>query len=409
MSTNTILKKNNMLKLLNIIHKYGAMTKPEIAKAAKLTSVTVHNFVNELIEKKIILEEGIADSIGGRRAVLYRFNSKLFYIIGINIGVKRVLVNVFDLDLNVIDSLNKKYELADATVDEGIRFILDLVALLLNRAGLTKEQIIGIGVSAPGPVNYSKGLIFNFPNLPKWRNVPLKDIIESETKLPVFVDKDNNASLLSLKWKNLLKSTDNVVYLSTIEGIGTGILLNGEIYRGNHNAAGEVGHITVEVDGPKCNCGNYGCIELFASDLAIINTLIKELPNRKNSILYELSQGDPSKISIPLAIEAAQKNDSLVLDVFRRAGKYMGICISNILKVYAPMEVIIESTWLKEFREIFYSILDYVYETSNFFERNDVRITLNTFENSFMLGPATVVLDNIFETYEGNRLLGQIL
>jgi predicted NBD/HSP70 family sugar kinase len=409
MATNTILKKNNMLQLINIIRNCGAITKPEIAKLSKFTSVTVHNFVNELIEKNIILEEGIADSNGGRRAIIYRFNSKIFYIIGINIAVKKVVVSVFDLDLNIINSVSQKCELADSTVDEGIRFILDLVSLLIDKTGISKEKIIGIGVSVPGPVNYSKGLIYNLPNLPKWRNVPLKDIIESEIKLPVFIDKDNNASLLSLKWKNVLKNNDNVVFLCTSEGIGTGILINGEIFRGNHNAAGEVGHITVEIDGPKCNCGNNGCIELYASDLAIINSLIKGLQSKKEGILYELCQGDSSKISMSLAIEAVQKNDPFVKEVFTRAGKYMGICISNILKVYAPTEVIIESTWLNEFSEIFYSILDYVYETGNFFERNDVRITLNTVENSFMTGSATIVLDHLLKTPEDNKLLSQIV
>jgi len=401
-------KKLNMLKLINIIKNNGQITKPEITSLSGLTSVTVHNFVNEMVEKNIILEEGNADSNGGRRAALYRFNSNLYNIIGINIAVKKVIVSLFDLDLNILDTIDKKCKLDLLTVDEGIRFILDMVDTLIKKSGVNRDKIIGIGMSVPGPVNYEKGLIYELPNLPKWRNIPIKDIFEQETKLPVYVDKDNNGALLGLKWKNILKHTDNIVYLCTIEGIGTGILLNGEIFRGNRCAAGEVGHITVEMNGPKCNCGNFGCIELFASDLSIINNLNSQLESKKEGVLYELCNGDVSKINMPLAIEAAKKGDNVVKEVFKEAGRYLSVCINNILKIYAPMEIIIESTWLNEFKEIYYSILDYVYETSNFFERNDVRISLNTFKDSYIVGSATVVLDNLFKAYEGNKLLSQI-
>lgn len=403
------IKKANMLKLVNIIKNSGLITKPELATLSGLTSVTVHNFVNELMEKEIVLEEGNADSIGGRRAVLYRINSKLFNIIGIHFAVTKITISIFDLDLNILYSYSKNCKLDLLTVDEGIRLILDMVYSILNEVDIKIEKIIGIGVLVPGPVNYEKGLIYELPNLPKWRDIPIADIIGNDLRLPVYVDKDNNGALLDLKWRKVLRNAENVVYLSTIEGVGTGILLNGEIYRGNRCAAGEVGHITVEMNGPKCNCGNYGCLELYASDLAIINSLIMELKKRKEGILYNMCCSDLNSINIALAVEAAKKGDQLVKEVFHEAGRFLSVCIGNILKMYAPMEVIIESTWLGEFKEVYYSILDYVYETSNFFERNDVRIALNTLENSVIFGTATIVLDRLFKTYENNKLLSQII
>lgn len=404
-----LIKKVNILKLLNIIKNSSQITKPELAALSGLTSVTVHNFVNELIEKNIVLEEGSADSSGGRRAVLYRFNSKLFCIIGINIAVRKVTVSIFDLDLNILDSASKNCKLELLTVDEGIRLILDIVYSLLDKSGIELKKIAGIGVAVPGTVNYEKGLIYELPNLTKWKNVPIKDIIENEIKLPVNVDKDNNCALLALKWKKAIRNSENVVYLSTIEGIGTGVLLGGEIFRGNRGAAGEVGHITVKIDGPRCNCGNYGCVELFASDLSIINSLCVQLKEQKEGIFYNLCGGDFNKVSIPLAVEAAKRGDQLVREVFFNAGRYLSVCVSNVLKVYAPMEIIIESTWLGEFNEIYYSILDFAYETSKFFERNDVRITLNNLEDTTILGSATIVLDNLFNSYEENKLLSLVV
>lgn len=401
-------KKNNALNILKTIKNNGQATKPEIAAFTGLTSVSVHNFVNELVEKNIILEEGNAGSNGGRRAVLYRFNSNLYNIIGINIAVKYVTVSLFDLDLNILDSITKKSKLELLNVDEGIRLIVDMVNSLMDKLNVKSEKIAGIGVSVPGPVNYEKGLIYELPNLPKWRNIPIKDILENELGMPVHVDKDINGMLLGLKWKNVLKNSDNVVYLVTIEGIGTGILLNSEIYRGNRCAAGEVGHLTVDINGPRCNCGNYGCIELYASDLAIINGLSEQFEEEKESILYKLCEGDVSRINMSNIVEAAKQGDLQVKETLRNAGKYLGICINNILKTYAPMEVVIESTWLGEFNDIYYSILDYVYETSNFFERSHVRITLNAFENIYFIGSATTVLDNLFKTHENNKLLAQI-
>lgn len=404
--TNTYaIKRSNMLNIMRIIKNSGQITKPEITAASGLTSVTVHNFVNELIEKKIVFEEGNANSNGGRRAVLYRFNSNLYNIIGVNFAVKKVTVSLFDLDLNILDSMSKKCKLELLTVDEGIRFIVEMVRSLVDKSGINNEKIIGIGVLVPGPVDYGQGLIYELPNLPKWRNIPIKDILENSLGIPVYVDKDNNGALLGLKWKNVFKNTDNVVYFSAIEGIGTGILLNSEIFRGNRCAAGEIGHISVDMKGPRCNCGNYGCVELYASDMAILNALSSDLEKNKQGILYELCNGDLNKISIPLVIEAGKKGDRLVNEVLQNAGKYLGACINNILKIYAPTDIVIDSTWLGEYEDIYFSMIDFIYETSNFFERNQVRINLNTLENIVIIGSATIVLDNLFKTCEGNRLL----
>jgi len=400
-----LLKKSNMLEIIKTVKNSGPITKPDIAKQTGLASATVHNLVNELLNKNIVIEEGNADSSGGRKALLYRFNSRIYYIVGVDIGVKSITAIIFDLDLNVIEKIQKKYELADYGVEEGISFTVGLLKELLKKVKDNKEKVVGIGISVPGPVDFQKGIVLKLTNVIKWKNIPLKEIIENEMGIPTIIDNDSNSSVLSLKWIEAARGMKNVVYLSTTEGIGTGLLINGSVYRGDHHIAGEIGHLSVDLEGDKCNCGNTGCIELMSSDLGIIGLARKVLRDENDSMIKELCGNKLDNLNMEIIVQAAKKRDAAARELLLCAAKYIGICISNIIRIYDPNEIIIDSTWLKDFNDIFNSIKDYVYESMEFINRDDVKINLNPIKDIFVVGAATLVLEHQFKSYENNKLL----
>jgi predicted NBD/HSP70 family sugar kinase len=405
MSQANSLKKSNLFEIIKSVKKNGPITKPEITKLTGLASATVFNLVNELVDKNVLKQNGNAYSQGGRRALYYSFNCNLFYIVGVDIGVNSIAAAIYDLDLNVIDKCQKKFELSENSVEKGINFTIILLKELFQRVGAEHDKILGIGISVPGPVNFSKGTIIKLTNVPKWRNVPLKEILEDELKIMVMIDNDSNNSILSMKWIHMNKEKSDIVYLSTTDGIGMGILINGAIYRGNHYIAGEIGHISVDKNGEKCNCGNRGCIELYSSDRSIVNIIRRGLNNGEVSILRDMCNNNFSNLDMEMIVNAAKNGDDFAKGNLERAGEILSICISNIIKNYDPEEIIIDSTWLRDFTNIVNDLKNNVYEITRLINRDEVRITFNPLKDLFIIGAATLILENQFGSYENCRLL----
>jgi len=399
------VKKKNILSLLSLIKKRKTLTKSEMASLTGLTIVTVNNTINDLLAKNIIVEDGSAVSNGGRKAAIYKLNNSGQYIVGVNIAVQRLAVSIFDFELNIVKSHTAFCEVDLMSIDECIFTIRETVNTLLDEAKIEKASVMGVGVVVPGPVNYDCGLIYSLPNLKKWNNIPLKEILENELALPVYVENDNNSSALLLKWSGVLRPNTTCVYLCTTEGIGSGMLINGEIYRGNRGASGEFGHITLNTAGEKCKCGNHGCLELYSSDMAIIKKISEHVKEKKSGILYDLCGGSVSKIDIAMALEAVRLGEEDIWRFFVDAARYIAMCIDTILKVMAPNEIIIENMWLDELKEVFSMLLDRVYENTDFFRRNDVKISLNTVTDTILLSPGAIVLDHLLTNTEDNKLL----
>lgn len=381
------------------------MTKPDVAKVTNLTVSTVGNFINQMIEKNIINEEGNADSNGGRKASLFSFNAKIYYVIGLAIGIKSITIGLFDLKLNMVEKIEQRYKLDEVVVEEGIQFICNLIHTILKKAKINKEKIAGVGISVPGPVNYEKGLIYEFTNAPGWRNIPLKDIIEKELDIITAVDKDNNCNVLSLMCMDDTQKLKNIIYLSTFEGIGTGILIEGKVYRGNHGVAGEIGHISADINGEKCICGNTGCIELMASNLSIINKVKKKINNGAPTLVTELCDGCIENVNMDIIIQAAKKQDSMAKDVLWNASKYICMLICNVIKIYDPDEIILDCIWLQEFNDIFYKVMNDIYENTAIIRRNDVKITMNTVKELHVIGAAMLIVEHQFSSFENCVLL----
>lgn len=202
-----------------------------------------------------------------------------------------------------------------------------------------KEFIKGIGIGAPGQVDLRSGKIIYAPNL-NWHNVPLRELLQKKYALPVFVDNDVRCAMLAEYKFGSAKNVSNFFCVFVGTGIGGGIMVNGKVLRGTTNSAAEIGHITIEKEGPRCNCGNLGCLESLASGPKIIAYVIKKLKEKK-SIIKDIVDNDLEKINIDVIQKAFELRDKVAIDALERAAEYIGAGVASLINVLNPEMVIL--------------------------------------------------------------------
>ncbi len=212
--------------------------------------------------------------------------------------------------------------------------IVDLIERV--RQDAANDSILGVGIGTPGPVDARAGILLSPPNLPGWRDVPLRAILEERLQLPVRLANDGNAAALGEWAFGGGQGHQNVVYLTISTGIGGGVISDGRLFLGHRGLAGEVGHMTLEPGGPRCNCGNYGCWEALASGTAIARdgaALVREGASR---ILARLCGGVTEQVDARMVGQAAEEGDPAALEIIGRAARYSGVGVANLLHLYSP-------------------------------------------------------------------------
>lgn len=334
-----LMKEINQSIVLNIIKNYGPISRSDIAKKTKLSSTTVSTLVDGLTKQEYLEEIGEGESSGGRRPILLKFNSGAHFVIGVELEGKNISVAVTDLKINIINRLTEEIKNTDEflVVDE----IINLARQTMEKSGVEFGKIIGIGVGATGLIDTERGIIRQAVNL-DWKDVPLKDLIENKfDQIPIYIDNIANVAALGEKWAGAGKEATNLIYIRIGTGIGAGIILNRTIYEGSNGNAGEIGHMTIEPNGPRCKCGNRGCLEVLASGSAIAKQAITEMLGGRDTLIEKLTNGSVEEITAKVVAEAAKKGDRLALEIWEETGEYLGIAIANLINIYNPEIIII--------------------------------------------------------------------
>ncbi|SFL98755.1 ROK family transcriptional regulator [Pelosinus propionicus] len=321
-----LVKQINKMIVLNTIYKKRPISRAEIAKVTGLNKSTVSALVDELLTEELVLEMGAGESQGGRRPVNLSINKEVGNIIGIDLGVNYILSIMTNFAGEII--WEKRIDLQHAHNSPGQR-IADLQTLIeemIVSASQTVRGIIGIGIGVPGIVNYEQGLILSAPNL-GWENIELRSMIEQKFGIPVFIDNEANAGAIGEKWFGAGKRADEFLYISAGTGIGAGIIINNELYRGSKGLSGEIGHMTVSLDGIPCSCGNAGCLEEYASEKALFR--------------YMKEYACVEELTIFNIIDNAIAGDEVSRKAFEYVGKCLGIGVANLINAFNPQLVII--------------------------------------------------------------------
>lgn len=212
---------------------------------------------------------------------------------------------------------------------------------LLSLNTISFNNIRGIGIGLPGLIDFSRGIVFNLTNIPGWNNIPFKKILEHRLGMPVYIDNDVNAICLGEYLYGAVKGVSNVIALSLGTGVGGGIILNKSLYRGASFSAGEIGHILIDKNGPRCGCGRSGCLESYIGNYAIVRMTREQLKKKPSRILNDLTDGDFNKLTPKLINMAARKGDSLSIRVWQEAGRYLGIGLSILVNLINPDRIVL--------------------------------------------------------------------
>lgn len=323
----SLMRELNQALILNLVRQEGHISRAEIAKRTNLSRSTVSNIINELIEAKRIYEIQKGESRGGRRPILLELNYRSHCIVGIELATTSLHLLITDLKAVILHEHREPFDIT-AGPDCAAEHLTRVVNQALHDAGIPREHVAGVGIGVPGPLTYATGKTIAPPIMPGWSGVSLRERFSDALELPVYVDNDANLGALAEYRLGAAQGIRNVAYLylgST--GIGAGLVLNGSVYRGEIGSAGEIGHLTIDEDGPLCSCGSYGCLEAFAG----LPRLLRQAA--------ELSGGQPQTLD-QLLQQAHNKNEQ-ILNLFITSGTHLGVAVANLLNLYNPGLVVI--------------------------------------------------------------------
>ncbi|MFQ5689616.1 MAG: ROK family protein [Gemmatimonadota bacterium] len=266
------------------------------------------------------------------------------YIVGVDLGGTSINVGVVPFRGGTILGMRsmptESHHGAKFVVDRMVRMIRDAMRDARREKEIPADGIIGIGLGSPGPLDRETGTVLETPNL-GWRNFPLRDLIANEIGLDAVLDNDANAAALGEWWLGSARDVDNMVGVTLGTGIGGGIILDGEVYHGVSDAAGEIGHMTIVATGRKCNCGNYGCLEAYASGPAIAARAVEGLDAGVESLLPDLVAGNLARITAETVYQAIVSGDAYAADVMRETAGFLGTGVANLINLLNPEMVVV--------------------------------------------------------------------
>lgn len=281
------------------------------------------------------------------------------FVIGVDLGGTKINTGIVDEKGRVHRSI-KVPTLANEGPYPVIERIKKSIYDVLKEQNMDIKDIGGIGIISPGPIDSDRGLVINPSNLPGWDHIPIVNILNEEFHLPVMLDNDANAAALAEYLFGSGKGLKNFVYITVSTGIGGGVILDGKLYRGANSNAGEVGHMTIDFKGPKCNCGNIGCFEVYASGTGLARFAKRAVQEGKDTLIKELA--GEKDINAQHVFEAAILKDPVALELVDNEAFYLGVGISNILTFANPERIAIGGGISKQWDMFYNRMMDTISE-----------------------------------------------
>lgn len=320
----------------------GGVSRADLARQMDLTRAAITTIINDLIAEGLVREtDESQDSIpasSGRRPIMLEMNPQRSNIVGIDMGATHLSVVVSDFSAHILAEIETPFDIKNSPascLDE-----IDIrVRQLLNQMNIRLENILAIGVGVPGPVVAKLGGVSAPPIMPGWDNFPIRDSLQSCWQIPVAVGNDAELGALGEWAYGAGRGEPNLAYIKVGTGIGAGLLVDGRIYKGATGSAGEIGHITIQENGPLCSCGNHGCLEALSGGNAIATRAREAVQAGRRT---QLALIDPTeKITAQQVAEAARLGDLVAQQIISAAGNHLGVAIASLVNLFNPGMVVI--------------------------------------------------------------------
>lgn len=315
----------------------GGISRVEISRQLQITRAAITEIVNDLLASGLVREVQDQHS-GGRHAITLEVNPDLGKVIGIDLGATHATLLLSDFSARVLADQEIRININDGP-EKILPLLEEHILKLLDGSQTSLQEIRAVGVGVPGPVIFSDGTVGSPPIMRGWDGYPISDRFSKFFGCPVSLNNDAELGALGEWAYGAGRGESNLVYVKVGTGIGSGLLLNGQIYRGATGSAGEIGHITIEENGPLCSCGNRGCLEALAGGRAIARCACEAVMNGQRTQLSAIQP--PQSIQASDVINAARSGDLTAQTIVSEAGAHLGTAIASLVNLFNPSMVVV--------------------------------------------------------------------
>ncbi len=387
------LKRFNQKVILDLIRTNKTVSKTDLSSMTGLSANAVGMITSSLIEEGYIHETGIGESKGGRRPILLELKPHSFYSIGVDLDIDAMNIVLMDFTGEVINEKSISMS-KDMSAEVVVNDIEIEVLRILNQYSIDISKLLGLGISIPGVISSGKREVILAPNL-GWEHVNIKSYFNKLSKIPIYIENEAMASAICEHWIGICQKTKHFVCINIKSGIGAGIFANGKIYRGADGSAGEVGHIVVNENGPKCGCGKYGCLETLASTTHLVETAKKLVKQGIVSSLNDVKEIDD--ITIETIVEAARAGDVAAKNILLESARYLGIAVSELVNILNPSIIVLGKQFVKYSDLVMDNIKEIVATKALNYSASKVEIVASQIgEKASTLGAAIIPLKVLF-------------
>lgn len=382
------IREANRLQVLHHLLLRKTSTRQELSQLTGLSNATVANLVAGMIEEGLVVEAGTAASQGGRPTAILAVNSSAGACVGVDVAETYIWFGLYDLTLERLAEREIELPASRKEPEEIVNMIVSGLNVLLMQAGLPLEQLVGIGISIPGPFEHSTGVSVFAPSW-GWRDVPLQAMLKRELDLPLYMDNPLKFNALAEAWFGAGKDAETMAAVVLGTGVGVGLVINGQLFRGASNTAGEWGHSIIVAGGRPCRCGNQGCLEAYVGAPGIVQTLSEIDPTSPL-----LVTGDETRTITAIAA-AAEQGDPVVRAVVHQTAVYLSAGLASLINILNPERVILGS-WVARLLgpAMFPELLEWVERQALAQPYKSVQFSLSKMtRNPVSLGAATLVLE----------------
>jgi predicted NBD/HSP70 family sugar kinase len=329
-----LIRAINRFNILNAIRTNGCLSRTDIARHSGLSQASVTGITADLIAEGLLREKAIGASEGGRRPVLLALNPEGAYALGVYLSISQISVVIINFEADIVATHLMALEQSYYSPEELAVKTTQAIQACMWEANFSKERIAGVGIGVPGLVDSQTGLVRFLPNY-QWAQVNLRDIIRQRIDHPTYIDNSANTLTIAEQWFGKGRGLDNFLLITLEHGVGMGVVINGQLIRGDKGIAGELGHQTVDSGGAVCRCGRRGCLEASVGNYAIL----REARQAATQGLW--SPPDPDRITVASVLETALSGERVLRRIYAEAGRVLGVAVANLIKLLNPGKVFI--------------------------------------------------------------------
>ena len=380
----------NRSLILKLLRKNEICSRAFLAKATGLQQATISIIVSDLIKKGVVVETGFIEGEKGRRSIGIALNAEKYKVIAVKLTRQYITVALFDICGKGYEHIKEKIDFTDGS-ENAMKKMKAMIKTLINRNA--NDVCIGLGMAIPGPFMRREGRIILMTEFPGWEKIHITDELSESFHIPVILEHDANCSAIAEWWSGDYASEEGtLVSVMAGQGIGAGIIVDGKLLFGSMGIAGEIGHMSIDVNGERCICGNRGCLYRYCSTVALEKSVEASLGDYPDSVLH---QGR----SVTDIINATHHNDPLALAAIDKAAWYLGFGLANVANIYNPDVIVISDEMAQAGARFLDGVKSSVKEHVLHEIYENMQVVLSTLEgDSALLGAGILAVNEVLNT-----------